>query len=90
MSVADTMHRKLTERFAPEHIQIVDESERHRGHAGWQPGGETHFHVEIVSDAFAGMSRVARQRAVYDALADEIAAGVHALTLTTVTPEEAR
>jgi BolA protein len=90
MSVADTMRRKLTERFKPVRLDITDDSQRHAGHAGAQPGGETHFDVTIVSDAFAGMGRVARQRLVYETLADEIAGGVHALALRTLAPGEER
>ena len=90
MSVADTIRRKLTERFAPVRLELVDESERHAGHAGARPEGETHFALTIVSAAFAGMSRVARQRLVYEALAAELASRVHALSLTTRTPEEDR
>jgi BolA protein len=88
MSVADTIRRKLTERFAPTRLEIEDQSHRHIGHAGARPGGETHFAVMIVSAAFAGQSRVARQRLVYEALADELAANVHALSLTTLAPDE--
>ncbi len=88
MSVADTIRRKLTERLAPARLDIVDESHRHAGHAGARPGGETHFAVTVVSAAFAGQSRVARQRLVYQTLAEELAARVHALSLTTLTPEE--
>ena len=62
MSVADTMRHKLTERFKPVRLDIIDDSQRHAGHAGAQPGGETHFDVTIVSDAFSGLGRVARQR----------------------------
>lgn len=90
MSVAETIHRKLTERFAPTRLDIVDESHRHAGHAGARPGGETHFNVVVVSAAFAGVGRVARQRLVYAALAAELAGGVHALSLTTLTPAEDR
>ena len=90
MSVADTIRRKLTERFAPVRLELVDESERHAGHAGARPEGETHFALTIVSAAFAGMSRVARQRLVYEALAAELANRVHALSLTARTPEEDR
>ena len=88
MSVAETMRVKLSERFAPTRLVIVDDSERHAGHAGARPGGETHFTVTIVSPAFAGLNRVARQRLVYGTLAAEIAGGVHALSLTTLTPDE--
>jgi BolA protein len=88
MSVADSIRSKLTERFAPTRLSIEDESHQHIGHQGARPGGETHFAVTIVSAAFAGQSRVARQRAVYQALADELASRVHALSLTTLTPDE--
>ena len=88
MAVADTIERKLTEALAPQRLNIVDDSEKHKGHAGYREGGETHFRVEIVSDAFAGQNRVARQRRVYEILAEELAAGVHALQLKTLTPEE--
>ena len=88
MSVAETMRAKLTERLAPTRLVIVDESHRHAGHAGAQPGGETHFNVMIVSSVFAGLNRVARHRLVYETLAAEIAGGVHALSLTTLTPDE--
>ena len=90
MSVADTICRKLAERFAPSRLDIVDESHRHAGHSGARPGGETHFSVALVSPVFSGMGRVARQRLVYETLADELAGGVHALSLTTVAPSEER
>jgi len=89
MTVADTIRVKLTERFAPLRLAIVDESNRHAGHAGARPEGETHFAVTIVSPAFAGQSRVARQRLVYETLAEELATRVHALSLTTLAPDEA-
>ncbi len=88
MSVAETIRAKLTERFAPTRLVVIDESHRHAGHAGAQPGGETHFAVTVVSAGFSGLNRVARQRLVYETLAEELAAGVHALTLTTITPKE--
>ena len=88
MSVADTIRRKLTGRFAPTRLDIIDELHRHAGHAGARPEGETHFAVTIVSDAFGGQSRVARQRLVYQTLSEELAARVHALSLTTLTPQE--
>jgi BolA protein len=90
MRVVDTIRRKLTIRFAPVRLEIIDESHRHAGHAGARPEGETHFAVTIVSAAFAGQGRVARQRLVYQTLADELATRVHALSLTTLTPEEDR
>lgn len=89
MRVADRIADKLNRRFAPAEVRVIDDSLRHHGHAGWREGGETHFKVEIVSSAFAGQSRVARQRLVYQALAEELAGPVHALELKTLTPEEA-
>jgi BolA protein len=88
MSVANTIREKLTARFAPSRLDLVDESHRHAGHAGARPEGETHFAVTIVSAVFAGQSRVVRQRLVYQTLAEELATRVHALALTTLTPDE--
>jgi BolA protein len=90
VTVAETIRDKLTGRFAPTRLIIVDESHRHAGHAGARPEGETHFAVTIVAAAFAGLNRVARQRLVYETLADELATRVHALSLTTRAPDEDR
>jgi BolA protein len=90
VSVAERIREKLTLRFAPTRLVIMDESHRHAGHSGAQPGGETHFAVTIASAAFAGLNRVARQRLVYATLADELATRVHALSLTTLTADEDR
>ena len=94
MTVAETMARKLTERLSPSRLDIVDDSHRHIGHVGHPggagQGGETHFTVTLVSAAFAGLNRVARQRLVYETLAEELAGGVHALSLTTLAPGEER
>jgi BolA protein len=87
--VADTIREKLTRRFTPIRLEIEDESHRHAGHAGARPEGETHFSVTIVSAVFAGQSRVSRQRLVYQTLAEELATRVHALSLTTLTADEA-
>jgi BolA protein len=88
MPVADTIRRKLTERFAPTDLKVEDQSHLHAGHEGARPGGETHFAVTITSAVFIGQSRVARQRLVYETLADELATAVHALSLTTLAPGE--
>ena len=88
MSVAETIRSKLTERFAPARLVIVDESQRHAGHVGAHPEGETHFAVTIVAAAFSGLNRVARQRLVYKTLAHELATRVHALSLRTVAVDE--
>jgi len=88
MRVADHIRAKLSAALQPTRLAIHDDSSRHAGHAGARPEGETHFHVEIVSPAFAGQSRIARQRRVYALLAEELAGPVHALALTLRTPEE--
>lgn len=87
-AMANAIDNKLRTRFAPLRLSIEDESSKHRGHAGYREGGETHFNVEIVSAEFEGKSRVARQRMVYDALSAELAGGIHALALKTLTPAE--
>lgn len=93
MTVAAAIETKLSQTMNPSRLEVVDESARHAGHAGLQgharPGGETHFRLTIVSTAFEGLSRVARHRMVYEALAEEIAGGVHAIAMTTLTPAEA-
>lgn len=89
MATLDDLRQRLTAAFAPSRLDIFDESDRHAGHSGSRPGGGTHFRVVIVATAFTGESRVARQRAVYAALAEELAAGVHALSVTALTPAEA-
>lgn len=88
MTVQDMIRDKLTQAFAPASLTIIDDSHRHAGHAGARPEGETHFRVEIVADAFAGRSRVERQRMVYAVLAAELADRVHALQLRTLAPGE--
>ncbi|HVI52962.1 MAG TPA: BolA family protein [Candidatus Sulfotelmatobacter sp.] len=90
MTVRDTMERKLTEGLSPSHLEIIDDSHRHAGHAGSRPDGESHFTVQIVSAAFEGKGRVARQQMVYGILAEELRERVHALSLTTLTPGEAQ
>jgi BolA family transcriptional regulator, general stress-responsive regulator len=87
--VAAALERKLRAAFQPESLLIEDESARHFGHLGAREGAESHFRVRIISRAFQGLSRVERQRRVYAAVADEIAGGLHALALTTLTPEDA-
>ncbi|MBI1779327.1 MAG: BolA family transcriptional regulator [Proteobacteria bacterium] len=88
-AVADRLRRKIKENLDPKQLEIIDESDQHAGHAGARPGGETHFRMTVVASAFAGKSRVERQRLVYAILKEELAGPVHALSLTTVTPEEA-
>ena len=81
MRVEDEMRAKLYEAFQPDLLEIVDESERHRGHAGYQEGGQSHFQVRIKAAAFGPMSRIERHRAVHAALGDELVGRIHALAL---------
>ena len=87
-SVLDSLRRKLTTAFAPERLQIDDDSARHAGHAGSHPGGESHFNVVIEAAAFEGVGRVQRQRMVYAAVAEELAGPVHALSVKALAPGE--
>lgn len=88
MRVAEQIRRKLDAALSPLELDVVDESARHAGHAGTRPEGETHFRVRIVSYAFVGLNRVARQRRVHEILADELRTRVHALSIDARTPEE--
>ncbi|HEY4115100.1 MAG TPA: BolA family protein [Rhizomicrobium sp.] len=88
MGVADIVAQKLSAAFSPTELLVEDESARHAGHSGSRPGGETHFRVRIVSNAFAGLSRVARQRRVNGVLEAELRGQVHALAMTVLTPDE--
>ena len=88
MRTADTIVNKLNAALAPTTLDVIDESSQHAGHVGARPEGETHFRLKIVSETFTGKSRVERQRLVYQTLADELAGGVHALAMVTLTPTE--
>ena len=88
MSTRDTITEKLTEAFKPQSLRVEDESHKHEGHAGHRPGGETHFRVYIVSEAFRGKSRIDRHRMINAALARELDGGVHALALHASAPGE--
>ena len=86
--IAASIKDKLTEKFNPSHLEVIDESYKHAGHAGaaahaqiYGESKESHFHVKITSEAFAGMSRLARHRAVMDALGDLMQSRVHALSV---------
>ena len=86
--VKHTITNKLREAFTPESLDVVDESHLHEGHAGHRPGGETHFSIYIVSDAFEGKSRVERHRMINNALAEELTGPVHALAIKAQAPGE--
>ena len=88
MGASDLIAQKLTAAFSPAELSVEDESAKHTGHAGSRPGGETHFSVRIVANAFGGLSRIERQRRVYAALADELKTHIHALSVTALTPAE--
>lgn len=79
-TVAEIMRAKLAAAFQPEHLEVIDESEEHRGHHGWHEGG-SHFRVVMRARALADLSRVERSRAVHRALEAELTGGVHALAL---------
>ena len=81
MSVTAEIEQKLTEAFAPSEIEVIDESEKHRGHAGYREGGESHFQVRMRAAEFSGMSRIERHRAVHAALGAELVGRIHALAL---------
>jgi len=81
LTYAVRITQKLNKAFSPSHLEVIDESEQHRGHGGYRDGGETHFKVILKSAAMNGLNRVARQRAVYAVLKEELAERVHALAL---------
>ena len=81
MSIAEEMRSRLQDAFQPIHLEIIDDSESHRGHAGFREGGETHFKVAIKSPEFSPLSRIARHRAVHSALGKDLVGRIHALEL---------
>ena len=81
MPIADEIRHSLTANFTPDRLEIVDDSESHRGHGGWREAGETHFNVLIRAAAFAPMSRIDRHRAIHRALGPDLVARIHALAL---------
>lgn len=86
--VALEMHRRLTEALGPTKIELIDDSEKHRGHGGYNPAGESHFTLLIESPGFAGKSRVERQRMVHAALGELLDDRVHALSIRARAPRE--
>ena len=86
---AERIRRALLSAFPAAEVEVVDDSHRHAGHAGARPEGETHYSVRVVSAAFAGLGRVARSRAAHAALDAEFGAGMHALSLRLLAPDEA-
>ena len=87
-AIFDAIQQKLTSAFQPLRLEIEDDSGRHAGHAGANAAGESHFNVTIESAAFAGAAKVARQRMIYRALAEELAGPLHALSIKALAPGE--
>ena len=83
MPVRDAIVAKLSAKFAPSHLEVIDESHRHQGHSGSRPEGETHFRVRITSPLLTG-SRVTQHRAIMETLDAEIKGGVHALAIEVI------
>jgi BolA protein len=88
MRTADTIVGKLNKAFAPDDLRVLDESAQHEGHAGHQPGGESHFRIYIVAQAFKGKSRLERHRLINGVLATELRGGIHALAIHASAPGE--
>jgi len=88
MRTSDIITEKLTEAFSPQSLRVEDESHRHEGHAGHRPGGQTHYRVYIVSEAFKGKTRIERHRMINAILSSELAGGVHALAIHASAPGE--
>lgn len=81
MTRTEEIRQRLEEAFSPRELEVIDDSEKHRGHAGYQEGGESHFSVKLRTETFDGMSRIARHRAVHDALGKGLISKIHALSL---------
>ncbi|HXW42303.1 MAG TPA: BolA family protein [Xanthobacteraceae bacterium] len=88
MAMQDIIASRLRTAFAPESVRVEDESRLHHGHAGHRPGGETHFRLYIVAEAFRGKSRLERHRMINAVLKSELAGGVHALAIHAAAPGE--
>jgi BolA protein len=88
MKIQDAITQKLTAAFTPESLDVVDESEQHRGHPAHRPEGETHYRVYIVAEAFRGKSRIDRHRMIMQSLTEEFGRGMHAIAIHAKAPGE--
>jgi BolA protein len=88
MTLTAWITERLQQHFQPAELTVTDESQQHYGHAGWREGGETHFRLYIVSEAFLGKSRVERHRLVNEVLGEAFAKGLHALAIQAKAPGE--
>jgi BolA protein len=86
--VAAEMLRRLNSALSPTRIELIDDSEQHRGHGGYNPAGESHFTLRVESPAFARKNRIQRQRMIYAALGDLMESRVHALSIRATAPGE--
>jgi BolA protein len=87
-AVSEAIRRKLEQALTPERLEIADDSDKHAGHSGHREGGESHFTLTVFASAFAGLSRVQRQRRINEILAEELAGPVHALSIKALAPGE--
>lgn len=90
MTIKDSIISKINEQLEPQILEVEDDSNKHRGHAGWQEGGETHFNLLVVSEKFAGLSKINRHKVIYGILGDEMRQKIHALSIKAYAPEEYR
>jgi len=88
MRMSERIEAKLITAFAPKTLSVSDDSHKHHGHSGWREGGETHFSVTLISEAFAGKSRIERHRMINAVLGEELGSGVHALAISAKAPGE--
>lgn len=88
MTVKEKLELKLKAAFSPLFLEVKDDSDRHAGHAGARLGGKSHFRIKIVSARFSGLTRLERHQKVYACLEAELKAGIHALSLKTLSPED--
>jgi len=86
--VSEAIRARIEACLVPSRLELIDESARHAGHAGARPEGESHFRLTVVAEAFAGKSRIARHRMVFDALTELMRTDIHALSVTALTPDE--
>lgn len=87
MGIREDIETILTARFTPSRLEVIDDSERHHGHAGWREGGETHFRIVIASAALDGLNRIEQHRAINEALAAQFDKGLHALQIKVIAPD---
>lgn len=88
MTISQDIHVKLNHTFKPTFLEVKDQSHLHKGHAGYNPKGESHFHIVLISEVFKGKSRIQRHQLVYDCLKEELKNGVHALSMELFAPGE--